>query len=76
MVSMATLYMIHKNGGMLTKSIVSRVLLILEHTTWYQIEALTHAVLPVVKYVNHLICIFMIINESMKKELKYHKKHK
>ena len=30
MVSMATLYMILKNGGRLTKSIVSRVLLILE----------------------------------------------
>ena len=28
-----------QKGGMLTKSIVSRVLLILEHSTWYQVEA-------------------------------------
>ena len=73
MISMATLYMILKNGGMLTKAIVSRMLLIPEHYTWYQIEAKTQAVLPVLKYVNHLIFIIMIINESMKNELKYHK---
>ena len=69
MVPMATLYMILKNGGRLTKSIVSRVVLILEHLPWYQIEAWTQDVLLVVRYVNHLICIFMIINESMKNEL-------
>ena len=34
-----TRYMILKNGGQPTKSIVYRVLLILEHFTWFRIKA-------------------------------------
>ena len=75
MVSMATRYMILKTGGISTKSIVSRVLLFLEHTPWYQIEAKTHNFLPMVRYLYYLICIFMNINEDLKNEVKNHKKH-
>ena len=39
MVSMVTRYMILKNGGNPTKALVSTVLLIIEHQTWYQIKA-------------------------------------
>ena len=67
MVSMATRYMILKTGGVATKSIVSRLLLFLEHTPWYQIEAKTYTFLPMVRYINYLICIFMNINENLKK---------
>ena len=69
MVSMATNYMILKNGVSPTKQIISRVLLILEHLTWYKIKALTQAFPPMVRYVNHLIFIFMNINESHKNEV-------
>ena len=70
MVSMATRYMILKTGGRPTKSIVSRVLLFLEHKTWYQIKAKTQTFLPMVRYVNYPICIFMNINENLKNEVK------
>ena len=70
MVSMATRYMILKTGGISTKSIVSRVLLFLEHTPWYQIEAKTHNFLPMVRYIYYLICIFMNFNEDLKNEVK------
>ena len=66
MVSMATRNMILKNVGRPTKSIVTRVLLIIEHKTWYQIKAESQAILPVAQYVNHLICISMNINENLK----------
>ena len=39
MVSIATRYMILNNVGRPTKSILTRVLLIIEHLTWYQIKA-------------------------------------
>ena len=39
MVFVVTRYMILKNGGNPTKSLVSTVLLIIEHKTWYQIKA-------------------------------------
>ena len=65
MVSMATRYMILKTGDSPKKSIVSSVLLFLEHKTWYQIEAKTKTLLPMVRYVNYLICIFMNINENL-----------
>ena len=70
MVSMATRYMILKTGGRPTKSLVSRVLLLLEHKTWYQIKAKTQTFHPMVRYVNYLICIFMNINENLKNEVK------
>ena len=54
--SAITPYMILKNGCRPTKSILSRVLLILEHLTWCQNKALTQAFLSIVRYVNHLIC--------------------
>ena len=76
MVSMATRYMILKTVGRPTKSIVSSVLLILEHKTWYQIKAKTKTFLPVVRYVNYLVYIFMNINENLKNEVKIIKHHK
>ena len=63
-------------GGRPTNSIISRVLLILEHKNWCQIKAYTHVFLPVVRFVNHLICIFMNINENLQKWSKIIKKHK
>ena len=39
MVFIVTRYMILKNGGNPTTSLVSTVLLIIEHKTWYQIKA-------------------------------------
>ena len=59
--------LILKTGGRPTKYIVSRVLLFLEHKTWYQIKAKTQDFFPMVRYVNYLICIFMNINENLKK---------
>ena len=70
MVSMATHYMILKNGGNPTKSLVSTVLLIIEHRTLYQIKVLTQAFCHMVRFVNYLICIFMNINENLKNEVK------
>ena len=75
MVSMATCYMIPKSWGRPTKSIVSSVLLFLEHKTWYQIKAKTKTFLPMVRYVNYLICIFININENLKNEVKIIKKN-
>ena len=66
MVSMVTRYLILKNGRNPTKSLVSTLLLIIEHKTWYQIKAETQAFGPVVRFVNYLICIFMKINENLK----------
>ena len=54
-------------GGRPTNSIISRVLLIPEHQNWCQIKAYTHVFLLVVRFVNHLICIFMNINENLQK---------
>ena len=70
MVSMATRYMILKNEGSPSKTIISRVLIILAHLTWYKIKALTQAFPHMVLYVNNLICIFMNINENLKNEVK------
>ena len=70
MVSMAKRYMILKTGGRPTKLIVSSVLLFLEHKTWYQIKDKTKTLLPMVRYINYLICIFMNINENLKNEVK------
>ena len=70
MVSMVTRYYDYKTGDIPTKSIVSRVLLFLEHKTWCQIEAKTHTFLLIVRYINHLICIFMNINENFKNVVK------
>ena len=70
MVSMATRYMILKNGGRPTESVVSRVLLVLEHKNLYQIKVSIHAFLLMVRYINYLICIFMYINEILKAEVK------
>ena len=47
-------------------SIISRVLLILEHYNLCQIKAKTHVFLPVVKFINNQISIFMSINENLK----------
>ena len=65
MVSMATRRMILKTGGSPTKPIVFSVLLFLDYKTWYQIEAKTKTLLPMVRYVNYIICIFMNINENL-----------
>ena len=70
MVSMATPYMILENGGLPKYPIISRVLLILEHSIWCQIKAETHVFLSKVRYVNLLICIFMNINEKLLNEIK------
>ena len=67
MVSMPTSYMILKIGGGPTNSIISRVLPILEHYNWCQIKAKTHVFFPVVRFVNHQICIFKNINENLHK---------
>ena len=64
---MVTRYMIIKTEGRPTKSIVSSVLLFLEHKTWSQIKAKTKTFLPMVRYVNYLISIFININENLKK---------
>ena len=60
MVSMATRYMILKTVDRPTKSIVSRVLLLLEHKTWYQIKAKTQTFLPMVR----------ILMKTLKNEVK------
>ena len=69
MVSMVTRFMILKNGGYPSKSLVSTVLLIIEHKTWYQIKAETQTFRHIVRFVNYLICIFMNINENLKNEI-------
>ena len=76
MVSIATPYIILENGGGPTKSIHSRSSLIVEHLNWCQIKALTHVFFPVVRYVNHLISIFMNVNENFRNERKNHRKIK
>ena len=65
-----SLYDTH-DWGIPIESIVSRVLhvVFLEHKTWYQIKTKTHDFLPMVRYLNYLICIFMNINENLKKTL-------
>ena len=69
MVSMATLYMILKNGGRPTKSIVSRVLSYTRAINGTKLKLRHRPFFPVVRYVNHLICIFMNINVNMKNEV-------
>ena len=67
---MATRYMILNTMGRPTKSIVPRVLLFLEHKTWFQIKTKTQNLLSMVRYVNYRICIFMNVNETLKNEVK------
>ena len=63
---MVTRNAILKNGGAPTKSITSKLLLIVGYQTWYQIKAKTKALYPMVKYTNYLICVFMNIYENLK----------
>ena len=67
MVSMATNNAIIKIGGVTTKSFISQLLLSLDYKTWYQIQAMAYACYHMVRYTNYLICIFMHINENVKK---------
>ena len=66
MVSMVTV-IDFSNGGRPTKSIVSMMLHLLEHYSWYQIKAKMHALLPMDRYVNYVSCIFMNIYENLNK---------
>ena len=67
MVSMAANNAILKNGGVTTKSFISQSLLSLDYKTWYQIQAMAYTFYHMVRYTNYLICIFMNINENVKK---------
>ena len=49
MVAMATFNAILKNGGILTKSIISSLLLIIDYSTSYQIEAEINGYYPMVR---------------------------
>ena len=68
--SMAIPYMILGNGGTPTKSILSRAHLSSNTKIFVKFKAWTYAFLSVVRYVNHIICIFMNINKNIKKRVK------
>ena len=68
MVSMATHNAIFKNGGVTTKSFISQLLLSLDYKTY--IKPWRGPFYHMVRYTNYLICIFMNINENVKKKKK------
>ena len=76
MVVMATFYMILEmgggGGGGVGLQIQSYLRFYLSYSIkiGFKIKAKTHVFLPVVRLVNHLICIFMDINENYKNEVK------
>ena len=56
-----------KKGVLPSKSIISKLLLSLDYQTWYQIKAETNTFHYMVRHTMNLICIFVNINENVKK---------
>ena len=76
MVSMATYFVILKNGSVTTKYTphISQQQLILQLLTWDQISRKTKHIYMMVRYAYYLIYIFINFNENIRNEWKIVKK--
>ena len=53
-------------GGVLTKVLISQLLITQEHQTWYQINAKTYYFYSVAGCINYLIPVLMNINGNIR----------
>ena len=53
-------------GGVLTKVLISQLLITQEYQTWYQIPAKTHPFYSAAGCINYLIPVLMNINENIR----------
>ena len=53
-------------GGVLTKVLISQLLITQEYQTWYQINAKTHPFYSVAGFIHFLIPVFMNINGNIR----------